>query len=71
MSDQIRRAVNQSALSRYAMCKAAKIDQATFSRFMHGVVGLSMATLDDLADVLGLDLAPLPDKPKASKTKGR
>lgn len=56
LSDQIRRAVDESGLSRYAICKGAGIDQATFSRFMRGQVGLSLPTLDELADVLGLNI---------------
>lgn len=53
-SDQIRQAVDLSGLSRYRICKEAGIDQATFSRFMSGKVGMSMQTLDALADVVGL-----------------
>ena len=55
-SDQIRQAVEASGLSRYRICKDAGIDQAAFSRFMAGKVGLSMPTVDALADVLGLDV---------------
>ena len=56
LSDQVRRAVAGASLSRYRICKLAGIDQATFSRFMAGKVGLSLPTLDALADVLGLDV---------------
>ena len=56
LGDQIRAAVNASGVSRYAICKAAAIDQASFSRFMAGKVGLTLAHLDALADVLGLDV---------------
>ena len=55
-SDQIRQAVDSSGLSRYRICKEAGIDQATFSRFMSGKVGMALPTLDALADVLGLDV---------------
>ena len=58
LSEQIRRAVNASALSRYAICKATKIDQAPFSRFMAGKVGMTMANLDAVAELLKLDLMP-------------
>ena len=58
LSDQVRRAASRSGLSRYRICKLARIDQATFSRFMAGKVGLSLPTLDALADVLGLDVVP-------------
>jgi len=56
LSDQVRRAVDASGLSRYAICKALNMDQATMSRFMKGKGGLSMVNLDALADLLGLDV---------------
>ena len=69
MSDQIRQAVNDSGLSRYAICKAGKVDQATFSRFMRGQVGLSLPTLDALADVLGLNIIASGERPEIPKGK--
>jgi hypothetical protein len=56
LSDQIRREVDRSGLSRYRICKLAEIDEGSFSRFMAGKVGLSLPTLDALADVLNLDV---------------
>lgn len=56
LSEQIRQAVNNSALSRYRICKTLEIDQASFSRFMAGKVGLTMAHLDALAALLNLNL---------------
>jgi hypothetical protein len=61
-SDQIRRAVDASGQSRYRICKALGLAEATMSRFMNGHGGLSMACLDDLADLLDLNLAPKPLK---------
>ncbi len=66
-SDQIRKAVEQSGMTRYAIFKATGIDQATLSKFVHGQVGLSMDTLDILADILGLEVVARRRKPK----KGR
>ena len=54
MSNQLRRCVEQSGLSRYAISKATGIDQATLSRFMSGERGLPMKTLDVLAEFLRL-----------------
>jgi transcriptional regulator with XRE-family HTH domain len=62
LSDQVRRAVASSGLSRYRICKLGRIDQATFSRFMAGKVGLSLATLDALAEILKLRIVV--DKPE-------
>ena len=56
LSDQIRRAVDASGASRYRICKGIGLDQGTMSKFMAGHSGLSIATLDALADVLGLDV---------------
>ena len=56
MSDQIRKAVDACGVSRYRICKTTRLDQGTFSKFMSGQCGLSMQTLDALANVLGLDV---------------
>ena len=56
LSEQVRRAVNSSGTSRYRICMETGIDQASFSRFMAGKVGLTQANLDAVADVLGLDV---------------
>jgi len=55
LTDQIRRAVDQSGQSRYQLCKALGIYQSSMSRFMHGG-GLSSETLDKLAALLGLEV---------------
>jgi predicted XRE-type DNA-binding protein len=63
IGDQIRQAVNDSDMSRYAICKATGIDQASFSRFMAGKVGLTLLHIEGIADLLGLRIVQ--DKPKA------
>jgi transcriptional regulator with XRE-family HTH domain len=57
LSDQVRQAVDDSDLSRYAICKSLGLSQATMSRFMNGKGGLSMEYLDALADLLDLNIA--------------
>ena len=56
LSDAIRQAVRDSELSRAAICRAAKIDEGLLSHFMAGRKGLSVASLDRLADVLELQV---------------
>lgn len=56
LSEQIRRAVMDCGMTRYAISKATDIDQATLSRFISGERGLPMKTLDVLADFLDLNL---------------
>jgi hypothetical protein len=65
-SDQIRAGVDASGMSRYAICKAIGFNQGAMSRFMAGDGGLSMAVVDRLADLLGLDVVV---RPKATNDK--
>jgi transcriptional regulator with XRE-family HTH domain len=55
-SDQVRAAVDASGRSRYAICKAIGLNQGAMSRFMAGKGGVSLETLDKLAELLGLSI---------------
>ena len=68
LSDQIRRAIDASGMSRYAIAKAIKLDQSVLSRFMAGTSGLSVETLDRLGQLLGLRIVA---EDQAAKIKGR
>jgi DNA transposition AAA+ family ATPase len=68
LTDQLRRAVDESGMGRNALARAAGIDKAAMSRFMAGKVGLLQSNLDALAAVLGLQLVKGPD-PQADKPK--
>jgi transcriptional regulator with XRE-family HTH domain len=63
-SDQIRDAVDASGMSRYAICKSIGLNQGAMSRFMAGNSGLSMDTLDKLAELLGLSVVARPKRVK-------
>lgn len=65
LGDQLRQAVNDSSLSRYAICKATGIDEASFSRFMAGKVGLTLANIEAVAELLELRIVA--DKPKKAR----
>lgn len=67
LSDQIRKAVDASSLSRYAICQAAKIDNAVMSRFMAGKSGLNMETLNALAKGLDLNIVAGSAAPRGRK----
>ena len=56
LSAQIRRAVDAAGVTRYRIAKASGLAHAAMSRFMAGKGGLSVKTLDALADVIGLDV---------------
>ena len=56
LSDQIRRAIDASGLSRYRICKEIGLDEAVLSRFMQDKSGLSVKNLDAVASLLGLNI---------------
>jgi len=65
-TDQIRRAVDASGMSRYAIAKRLGIPESSMSRFMTGG-GLSFENLDALAALLGLRVAA---RGKSGATRG-
>ncbi|MCH8880535.1 MAG: helix-turn-helix domain-containing protein [Planctomycetes bacterium] len=64
-SDQVRTAIDDSSLSRRQICQKIGIHEAVMSRFMSGLGGLSLRSLDLLMKLLGLTVSV--KKPK----KGR
>ena len=68
LTDQLRAAIDASGLSRYAICKAIGLDQATMSKFMAGKQGLALDTVDRLGELLGLKLVTTK---RPAKDKGR
>jgi predicted XRE-type DNA-binding protein len=60
LSDELREAVDASGMSRYQICKQLEIRQSAMSRFMNNRGGLSWATVDRLADLLGLHITAEP-----------
>lgn len=62
LSDQIRKAVDKSGVTRYRLAKETGIDQGALSRFHHGKAGLSLNALDRLGAYLGLEIITQKDK---------
>lgn len=54
-SDQIRRAIRRSGLTRYRLAVEAGVEQASLSRFLAGA-GVTTKTLDAIAQVLRLEV---------------
>jgi len=69
LSDELREAVEGSGLSRYSIWQQTGIDQGTLSKFMAGDRGLSIESIDKLADLLGLHICTA--DAKRSRPKGR
>jgi ribosome-binding protein aMBF1 (putative translation factor) len=68
LSEQLRSAIRDSGMSRYAVAKAIGLDPSVMSRFMAGKSGLSVETIDKLGTLLGLQLVTIK---KPVKGKGR
>lgn len=56
LSDQIRQAIAECGETRYRICKATGINEAALSKFFHGERGLSLDTLDLLAEYLHIEI---------------
>jgi hypothetical protein len=68
VTETLRRAVEESGVSRYAIGKATGIPASTLSRFVASGAGLRSETLDSLCVYLGLELK---FKKGAKAPKGR
>lgn len=66
--DAICEAIEASDKTRYRIAKDTGISQAHLSRLMSGERGLSIDTLERLADYLGLEITI---QPKRRRRKGR
>jgi transcriptional regulator with XRE-family HTH domain len=71
LSDQIRAAISASGTTRYALAKQVGIPESALSRFMAGKQGLTLATLDKLADVLGLEIITTVQRAQRPAPTGR
>lgn len=66
VSEQLRRAIELAPVSRYKLAQQTGLDQGLLSKFIHGQTGLSLESVDLLAQALGLELRPI-KKPRAKK----
>jgi hypothetical protein len=57
-TDQLRRAILDSGLTRYRISQETGIAESVLSRFVHGERGLNSDSIDRLMDCLGLEIRP-------------
>ena len=57
-TDQLRRAIVDSGLTRYRISQESGIAESVLSRFIHGERGLNSDSIDRLMDFLGLEIRP-------------
>lgn len=60
--DTMRKAIEASGKTRYVIHKATGIDQGQLSKLMKGQAGLSLDSLEKLADFLGLEIILRPKR---------
>jgi transcriptional regulator with XRE-family HTH domain len=56
LTDQLRKAIDDSGLTRYQIAKATGIDESALAKFYNGHRGLSMAALNALGEFLQLTI---------------
>jgi transcriptional regulator with XRE-family HTH domain len=71
LSDQIREAISACGTTRYALAKKVGIPESALSRFMAGKQGLTLATLDKLSDILGLEIITTVQRAQRPAPTGR
>jgi transcriptional regulator with XRE-family HTH domain len=57
-SDQLREAIRECGMTRYALGVKAGVDQGALSKFAAGKRGLSLAAIERLVEALDLELKP-------------
>ena len=62
-SNQLRRIIDESELSRNQLCKAANLDPSHLHKFVHGTGRLTNDTIDRLLAVLGVRLVVQDQQP--------
>jgi transcriptional regulator with XRE-family HTH domain len=56
LTDQLRRAMDESGMTRYQMAKETGIDESALAKFYNGKRGLSMKALNSLGQLLQLKI---------------
>ncbi len=67
-SDQLRQALRDSGKSMYRISMETGLDKGVLSKFLRGLRGVSLDSVDVLCEHLGVELAPVATP---SKRKGR
>jgi transcriptional regulator with XRE-family HTH domain len=68
MSDQVRRAIENCGLTRYAIAKQTGITEGGLSRFMAGERDMTLRTLERIAPYIGVRL--IVTRPKRRRKAG-
>ena len=70
-SDQVRRAVENCGVSRYAIAKASGVTEGALSRFVAGKRDMTLRTLERIAPIIGVSLKVNTHRRRAAGGKGK
>jgi transcriptional regulator with XRE-family HTH domain len=65
--DDLRNAISKSGRTGYDLSRASGVTAGQLSRFMRGERGLSVETVESLADALGLEITLAPKRRRGRK----
>ncbi len=71
LSEQIRKSILNSGVSPYVLAKSAGISKSVLSRFLNSGSGLTLKSLDALAEVLGLQVVSTVQQTPRPQKRGR
>jgi transcriptional regulator with XRE-family HTH domain len=64
LADTLRRAIQESGMSRYAIAEQSGVDEGTLSKFVRGLKTINVETADKLMNLFGLEV-------RAEQKRGR
>ncbi len=56
ISEQLRKSILEAPITRYELSKRSGVGESSLSRFIHGRQSLTLASIDAIGDVLGLQI---------------
>jgi transcriptional regulator with XRE-family HTH domain len=69
LSEQLKDAILNADVSRYRIAKETGLTEAALSRFVNGVAGLSLESIDKIGEYLGLEITTRKQQPRTRKGK--
>ena len=69
LSEQLKAAILNADVTRYRIAQETGLTEAALSRFVNGVAGLSLDSIDKIGEYLSLDITTRKQKPRTRKGK--
>ncbi len=69
LSEQLKAAILNAEVTRYRISQETGLTEAALSRFVNGVAGLSLDSIDKIGEYLGLEITSRKQQPRTRKGK--